>query len=577
MKHIAPALVALTIASSPALAQSTTRVSLASNGAQANDHSYFGFRISGEGRDVAFVSAASNLVPADTNGFEDILVRDRYAATTERVSVASDGAQANGPSLFASISADGRFVAFESYASNLVAGDTNGTDDVFVHDRATGVTVRVSVSSTGAQSNGGCISPSISSDGRFIAFDSAATNLVAGDTNGVQDVFVHDRLAGTTERVSVGVSQANEPSANASCSSDGRYVVFESGATNLVAGDTNGVADVFVRDRLLGLTERVSVGTGGVQGNRFAANGALSADGRFAAFATGSSTLVAGDTNETFDVFVRDRVALTTARISVTSSGAQTNGLCGLPALSADGRFVAWQSTASDVVPADLNGDLDVFVSDRATAITTRISVSTGGAEGSGIYGSISANGGTVAFLSASPSLVAADTNGRLDVFVHDRSGSGVPFCSGDGSASACPCGNVGAPHAGCANSFGSSGKLVATGRASLALDSVTLVGTGMTNGASLYFQGTARAALGGSVFGDGLRCVAGTIVRLGQAVGVGGASQYPGAGDQSVSARGLVSAPTTRVYQGWYRNSASFCTTSTFNLTNGWEIVWEW
>src|SRR6266446_5338687 len=213
--------------------------------------------------------------------------RSAGAQTTERVSVASGGTEGNDASLGSALSADGRFVAFDSAATDLVAADTNGVSDVLVHDRQTGTTERVSVASDGTQGNGksGLLSfafpPALSADGRFVAFVSFATNLVAGDTNGATDVFVHDRQTGITERVSVASdgTQGNNASSYPVLSADGRFVAFDSDATDLVAGDTNGTTDVFVHDRQTGATERMSVASGGVQGNGFSAGPALSADG----------------------------------------------------------------------------------------------------------------------------------------------------------------------------------------------------------------------------------------------------------------------------------------------------------
>src|SRR5215813_8861590 len=182
------------------------------------------------------------------------------AGSTTRVSVDSAHRQANGPSSAAAISADGRFVAFESNATNLVPGDTNGLTDIFVNDHGAGGTIRASVDSLGRQANGPSFNPAISADGRFVAFESDATNLVAGDTNGKRDVFVHDVTAGTTVRVSVDSlgRQSNGPSFNPAITGDGRFVAFESDATNLAPGDTNRFRDIFVRDRQSGTTTRVS-------------------------------------------------------------------------------------------------------------------------------------------------------------------------------------------------------------------------------------------------------------------------------------------------------------------------------
>ena len=246
------------------------RVSLSSTGTQGNESSHAS-SISADGRFVAFESRASNLVEGDINGTDDIFVHDRETGTVELVSVSSNGAQANRSSGFPSISADGRFVAFESRASNLIVGDTNNEMDVFLHDRTTGSTERVSVSSSGAQANALYSSqPSISADGRFVAFSSFASNLVDSDTNNDRDVFVHDRATGTTERVSVSSSGEQTDflySRAPSISADGRFVAFQSASRNLVAGDTNGKSDIFVHDRATGTTERVSVSSSGAQGS----------------------------------------------------------------------------------------------------------------------------------------------------------------------------------------------------------------------------------------------------------------------------------------------------------------------
>src|SRR5438094_565922 len=293
-------------------AQTTVRVSVASDGTEGNDVS-LGSALSADGRFVAFDSAATDLVAGDTNGVSDVFVHDRQTGTTERVSVASDGAQGNGSSglvTFAfppALSADGRFVAFVSFATNLVASDTNGATDVFVHDRQTGTTERVSVASDGTEGNAASAGATLAADGRFVAFHIAATNLVAGDTNGTTYVVVHDRQTATTERAS-----ANGFSAGPALSADGRFVAFHSTATNLVAGDTNGATDVFVHDRQTGTTERVSGASDGTQGNDASAGPALSADGRLVAFHSSATNLVAGDANRAYDVFVHDRAVSTT-------------------------------------------------------------------------------------------------------------------------------------------------------------------------------------------------------------------------------------------------------------------------
>ena len=325
-----------------AAAQVTRRVSTDVTGGQGNGDSYR-TSLSVDGHFLAFHSDASDLVPGDTNGFRDVFVHDRTTGTSLRVSIDSAGGQADGDSYYPSISADGRCTVFWSHATNLVPGDTNGFADVFVHDRQSAATERVSVDSAGVQANQ-VSGPSfaISGDGRWVAFGSPATNLVFGDTNGRTDAFVHDRVSGVTERVSVasGGTQADGDSYPTSLSADGRYVAFWSHADNLVPLDTNKVADVFVHDRQTGTTERVSVDSTGMQSNGFSSNASIGAEGRYVAFDSEGSNLVLGDTNARLDVFVHDRQTGSTDRVSVSSSGAQGNDHSYIPGLSADGRLV---------------------------------------------------------------------------------------------------------------------------------------------------------------------------------------------------------------------------------------------
>src|SRR5947209_6949739 len=246
-------------------------------------------------------------------------VAPAWAGSTERVSVSSEGVQGNGNSGGPSLSANGRFVAFASIASNLVPGDTNGSPDcdptcgadVFVRDRQLGTTERVSVSSGGAQADGESFNPAISADGRFVAFQSDASNLVPGGTNGYGHVFLRDRVNGTTAEVDLGPGgvQGNRDSGyDLAISADGFFVAFVSEASNLVPHDTNGVTDAFVRDRRTGRTERISISLSGAQANGGSSCLSISADGRFVAFSTEASNLVPGDTNSRGDVFVLYRL-----------------------------------------------------------------------------------------------------------------------------------------------------------------------------------------------------------------------------------------------------------------------------
>lgn len=429
--HVPSLTVALALSSATeGLAQVTTRVNLGALGAEADEPSRDP-AISADGRFVAFSSSATNLVPGVANMFADILIVDRETGAIELVSRDPLGEQGDRSSVHPALSADARFVAFESMASNLVPGDTNDTNDVFVLDRGTGDLTRASTNDLGEEGNGPSVSPSISADGRWVVFSSAASNLVPADTNGFMDIFVKDRLTGAVVRASVdsaGQEAAGNCFWNSSISADGACVAFFSAAPNLVPGDSNGKEDVFVRDLAAGTTERVSVSTAGDQGNGLSSGTAISGDGRFVAFASVATNLVAGDTNGVSDVFVRDRLAGETTRVSVGSGGVQGNGASQdsvfateAPAISADGRRVAFFSVATNLVPSD-NAVADVFVHDRLEGETIRVSQSTmeAGGDAASTESALAGESLFVAFTSLAANLVTGDTNAVADVFVRD-------------------------------------------------------------------------------------------------------------------------------------------------------------
>jgi Tol biopolymer transport system component len=406
------------------------RVSVTGTGAQADGPSS-GPGVSADGRFVAFSSRAGNLVAGDADNDSDVFLRDRRAGTTRLVSVSRAGPPADGTSFGAAVSADGRYVAFLSDATNLVHGDTNGLRDVFVRDMAAGTTTRVSVSSSGGQTTAGTGddpasgSASISATGRYVAFSSGAPNLVAGDTNGTGDVFVHDVRSGRTVRASVSDTgrQAAAGGFNPSISADGRHVGFISDDDGLVRGDTNGLGDVFVRDLRTGGTDRVSVsGTGEqtVDGESYRINVALSATGRYAVFTSSATTLVVDDTNGAYDVFVHDRRTGATTRVDVSSGGTQADDDAYGPAVSADGRLVTFHSDADNLTPGGVPAGMSVFLHDRRAGTTRLVATTHTGAFSFGPedFSVISADGRYVAFASASSALVAGDTNDASDVFV---------------------------------------------------------------------------------------------------------------------------------------------------------------
>lgn len=382
--------------------------------------------VSSDGRYVAFSSGSGGLVPDDGGGWVDVFVRDRRAGLNEVVTVAFDGAQANQHSGAFSMSANGRFVAFQSYASNLVASDTNGLPDIFVRDRQSGVTERVNLSTGGRQAEGESFNSSISDDGRYVAFSSEADNLVPGDTNGGYDVFVRDRVARLTRRVSVTSdgAQAALGSSHASITPDGRFVAFHSFASDLVPDDTNDGYDIFVHDRLTGSTERVNLDSRGVQsgGASTSVFASISADGRFVTFQSSASNLVDVDSNGVFDVFLRDRQARTTTLVSAAPRHAAANARSLDPSISANGRYVVFRSEASNLVAGDTNGVADVFIWDRETEKIDLVSAASGGgaANGQSQSSCVSADGRFAVFDSWASNLVTNDSDSRTDVFLRE-------------------------------------------------------------------------------------------------------------------------------------------------------------
>jgi hypothetical protein len=525
----------------PALGQETTRVSVDSSGAQANQISE-NSSISADGRYVAFDSAASNLVPGDTNDNIDVFVHDRELGTTTRVSVDSAGGQGDDFCDTSSISADGRFVAFSSMSTNLVPGDTNNASDMFLHDRELGTTIRVSVDSSGGQADGesgGWLS--ISSDGQYVAFLSNATNLVPGDTNDSSDVFVYDRQSAITTRVSVASSgaQGNDYSCCPSLSADGRFVAFSSSASNLVGSDTNGVDDIFLRDRQSGTTARLSVDSFGVEANQ--ASGfppSISADGRFVAFESLATNLVSGDTNGVEDVFIRDRQSGSTTRVSVASTGEQAGGPSYLPAISPEGSYVGFTSMASNLVAGDTNSVMDVFVHDRQSAETQRISLDSSDGQGNGesFRASLSAGGAAVAFTSFASNLVPGDTNALIDIFVHRSASVGTEYCTAN------------------SNSTGMSAKILASGSSSSASGNLKLDSLPVPNQFGIFFHGASQSQI---PFGNGYLCVTDDLQRGSVIHASGQAASYRydnSDAEHSLSAH----VGTTRNFQYWFRDPAA-------------------
>lgn len=324
--------------------------------------------ISNDGRYVCFRTNATDLGPTDTNGKLDIYVRDRELETSTLVSISTGNVQSDENCSDGIISGNGKFVAFRSASNLLVSMDMNSAEDVFVRDIDGGTTERVSISTGSVEAEFNCENPSISYDGSYVAFDSSSTNLVTGDSNMKFDVFLRDRTMNTTELVSVdsdenqGANDSTEPS----ISDDGNLVAFTSSAFDLSEGsDNNGVSDIFVRDRADGTTKRVSDSSIGVQADGGCSNPSISANGRYVAFESASTTLVSGFTDGTVrDVYLRDLISGKTRAISKTSAGGQSGDMSAesIAPATADTGSVAFESDATDLVPDDANGVGDIFL-----------------------------------------------------------------------------------------------------------------------------------------------------------------------------------------------------------------------
>ncbi|GAB5452491.1 MAG: hypothetical protein Hals2KO_28190 [Halioglobus sp.] len=389
------------------------------SGEQAN-HDSFEPSVSADGRFVAFQSIATNLAPDDTNGVQDVFLRDMDRATTRRVSLSTPGEQGNGASFTPAVSENGDYTVFASDATNLVSDDTNGVRDVFLRERITRTTWRLSAYGLflPVEGNGDSQNPDITCVSYCtVVFESNASNLVPIDTNFVRDIFLVTEGGVDPERISVeGTSgEADGDSANPSISSGGGLVAFDSSATNLLTfgSDTNGFRDIYVRNTALDDTSLASVSWLGGFANGSSTNPDISADGRFVAFESQASNLVFLDSNSTTAIYVRDRLNFTNEKISVNNAGEAANAASSHPSISGDGRYVAFWSNATNLVNGDTNNQRDIFVRDRWTNSTSRLSVDQFGAQANGISDqvAISSDGRYAVFASAADNLVPDDDN----------------------------------------------------------------------------------------------------------------------------------------------------------------------
>jgi Tol biopolymer transport system component len=399
----------------------TSRASVANWGAQASGMSSAP-AVDGTGSFVVFISSAPDLVAGDTNGKDDVFVYDRYWRTTTRVSVSTNGTQANNLSQSPVISQDGRYIAFVSFATNLVPNDTNNQADVFLHDRFTHATMLVSAGVNGTQANHESRNPSIG--GNLVCFDSFASNLVANDTNQVPDVFTFSLASGEIRRVSItwDGGQPNGMSDQSQICADGSTVAFRSNANNLVADDTNQRDDIFVRNLTNSSTDIASrdFNWGGANGH--SSEPAISGDGRFVAFESAATDLVPDDANGMADIFVRDTLCMITQRASISFNFQESNGPSNFPAISADGRFVSFFTFATNLVDHTLGFNENVVLHDLWIGDTSLVSRNTPGIASNSISRKpgMSGNGRFVAYESFATNLVSDDTNNNQDIYLAD-------------------------------------------------------------------------------------------------------------------------------------------------------------
>jgi Tol biopolymer transport system component len=428
------------IGAAAAAAPHIVRASSSLGRPEANNAS-FSPAISADGRWVTFASDASNLVENDYNHRRDIFLREVDTGRLTRISVSDTGQQANGPSYNPSISGDGRYVAYDSFASNLVLDDDNADGDVFLYDRLARTTRLISRGLDGKPATGQSGFPVISADGNTVAFESTAPHIVAGEPTASTQVYAWDRPTGKFQRISTSYSGGPVAAGNAALSADGRFVAFASTADSVVPGDFNQAADVFVRDRRTGSTVRASVNSFGGEGNGNSINPSISADGRYVAFESTASNLLAtnptaqnlpripfdptgtlegGDTNFVSDVFVHDLITGRTTRASVASDGTEPTAESYAASISGNGRYVAFVSAAPNLVPGKTTKFREVYVHDQVTGTTTRVCQAPDGSQCDNLSTtpSIDAGGTRIAFSAEATNVVAGHRNSEADIFV---------------------------------------------------------------------------------------------------------------------------------------------------------------
>ncbi|MFI6489650.1 TolB family protein [Streptomyces sp. NPDC050564] len=404
---------ALTAAHADSTAPRTSRVST-STGGHEGDGASSTPAISANGRYVAFVSAAGNLVRGDRNGVADVFVRDLRTGRTARI--------AEGPAASPALSADGRYVVFATTAA-LAKDDDNGLDDIYLHDRRTHRTKRISTGHPDVPPRYKLnYSPAISASGRYVSYTTSTPDAAPGDTNGRDDAIVLDRRTGRTELIQYRTdgTLGESDSGATGFSADGRFVVFDTAAQLDPSHDYTHALNVYVRDRAKGTTEQVSLPTRFVY-KQSSWDGSISANGRLVAFNSNVSSLVPDDKDFYTDVFLFDRERQKTVRVSTAADGTPPNGPSHGASVSADGRRVAFVSSASNLVPGDTNGVADVFVKDLKTGAVERVSLGADDSQADGASAVVSlSRDGRAAFSSTATNLVPGDGNGVGDIFVRE-------------------------------------------------------------------------------------------------------------------------------------------------------------
>lgn len=525
--------------------------SQSSAGAGANNTSYYSL-LSADGRFVVFQSDASNLDVGDFNGVQDIYRHELATGRTELVSRALNGNAGSGIAVQPDISGDGRFVVWSTNAGNLVGGDTNGTWDVFLRDMVAQTTTRLSLDHLGNQTTARSDSPRITPDGRFVVFESDQ-DLVPADTNGLKDVYRLDRQTGALVLVSVTAAgvQGDGWSYHGALSADGQRVVFTSGATTLVPGDTNNQVDMFLKDLATGALMRVNVSSAGAQANNESTWPSISGDGAVITYCSAASNLVPGDSNQNWDVFAYVVATGATTRLNVQPNGAQANSYVRSPTgLSHDGNLVIFASLSTNLVAGDVNGKQDIFLRDRAAGTTRRVSLDLQGGEVDGdcFVPHLTPSGHVLTYTSDATDIVAGDVNGRRDIFAVELNPSiGVPHCPG-----------LNVP-----NSSGQRGVMSATGSVSVAANDVTLRASNLPLQAFGYFLTSLNGTIPTQPTLPTL-CLGSPIGRYsgpGQVLSSGSTGAFELAIDltQTPTPSGFASVLVgeTRYFQCWHRNAS--------------------